>query len=75
MLMVSNCIKDRSVVCHKTLSCRNKALQQHLSTISGSSKEAVSVLVGIFVKLFDQDTILSILKIGNIPPVEISLEQ
>ena len=50
------------------------AVQQHLSTISGSSSEAVSVQAGKLVKSFDQDTRLNILKIANIPPVEISPE-
>ena len=50
------------------------AVQQHLSTISGISNEAVSVQAGKLVKSFDQDTRLNILKIANIPPVEISPE-
>ena len=33
-----------------------------------------SIQAGNFVKWFDQDTRLNVLKIGNIPPVEISLE-
>ena len=72
--MVSKCIKDSPVLCHKTTSGRNKALQQHLSTIFGSSNQAVSVQVGNFVKLFNQDIRLNILNIGNVPPVEISPE-
>ena len=67
-------IKDSSVVCHKTISCRSKELQQPLSTISGSSNEAVSVQAGNCENSFDQGTRLNILKIGNIPPVEISPE-
>ena len=70
----SKCVKNNSFVCHKTISHRNKALQQHLSTISGNSNKVVSVQAGKLVKLFDQDTKLNILKMGNIRPVQISPE-
>ena len=68
--MVSKCIKYIPVVCHKTIGRRNMVLQQHLSTVSGSSNEAVSAQAGKLLKLFDQDTRLNILKIANIHPVE-----
>lgn len=41
---------------------------------SRSFNETVSVQAGKFVKLFHEDSRLNILKIGNIPPVQISPE-
>ena len=72
--MVSNSVKDSFVAFYKIMSSRNKALQRYLSIFSRSFNETVSVQAGKFVKLFHEDTRLNILKIGNIPPVQISPE-